>query len=102
MKVAYNEQGECIQWQAHGVEAKTVQPALWVLDSIHHIAPRELLVVRGIAVGGQSGPDETALLFGNELGRVGVVLNEPVCAEGNDHGRDTFLINCQTLFFEIR
>ena len=35
--------------------------------------------------------DELSLLVGKKLGRVGVVVDEPVCADGHDDGCETFL-----------
>lgn len=74
------------------MKAQTIQPTLWVLESVQHVGPREALIVSGVAVGSQSGADETTLLVRDELSSVGVVLNEPIRGDSDDDGSNTLLV----------
>jgi hypothetical protein len=73
------------------MEAQAVQPTLGVLDRAEDIGPGEALVVGRVAVRGEAGMDEASLHVGEKLGRVWVILDEPVGAYGDDDGRNAFL-----------
>lgn len=89
----YQEQGVGVQGKTGCVETESVEPALGVLESAQHVAPREAFVVGGIAVCGEPRLDDGTLLAGQEAGRFGVVVDEEVGTHRNYDGGQTFL-NC--------
>lgn len=84
------EETKGVQGQGHGVEGKAVEPALRVAQGLEHVGPGEGLVMRGVGVAGEPVADELALGVGEELGRVGVVVDEEVGRYGDYDGRETF------------
>lgn len=73
------------------MEAKSVEPALGVLDGFNHRTPGELFIVSGIAVNGQTGPDELPLIIVDEFGGVRIVCDEEVGKSSDQYGRNTLL-----------
>lgn len=86
----YKKQGKGVEWQTHGMESDAIEPALGVLDCLEDVAPGEPLIMRGVRVRGQTIVDEQALSRADEICGVWVVLDEPVCAYGDDNGGDAF------------
>lgn len=89
--VTYEEEGEGVERQAHGVEAHPVEPALGILERLDDVFPCETFVVGGVTVRGETVVDELSLLVGEELGSVRVVVDEPIRCDGYDNGCETFL-----------
>ena len=87
----YQEQRKRVERQTHGVEAESVEPALGITQGLDNVGPGEPLVAGGITVRGQAPADEAALLVGEELGRLGVVVDEPIRSNGNQDGGYPFL-----------
>ncbi len=94
--MTYQEQGEGVQRQAHGVEAEAVQPALWIPQRLGDIVPCEPLVVGRVAVRRKTSADEASLLVRQEVGRLGVVVDEPVCPDGYQDSSYPFLWSGQS------
>lgn len=68
------------------METEPIEPALGILESAQDIAPCEALVVGGITVCGKPCLDDRPLLTGQEAGRVGIVVDEEVGANGDYDG----------------
>lgn len=74
------------------MKSKSIQPALDILDSFKNIPPREALIYCCVAVRCKTRVDELALSWRDEVCCVGVVLDEPVRADGDND-------RCNTLLF---
>lgn len=73
------------------MEAEPVQPALWILQSCEHIAPRKTFIMRGVAIGSEAGQDELSFNGRNEGCGVWVVLDEEKRGKGHNDGGETLL-----------
>ena len=73
------------------MKSKAIEPALDVLCSHQYFAPFEVLIIRRIAVGFQSGLDEGPLLVGKPADGSGVVRDEPVRDDSDYDCEQTFL-----------
>lgn len=74
------------------MKAQTIQPGFWVTQGLGHIAPSEALVMSGIAVRSQTVANIHPLLIREELGGIGVVIDEPVRRNRDNNCGNTFLI----------
>lgn len=89
------EEGECVEWQGHGVEAQPVKPALVVGESGAHVGPGKGLVV-GCVRGVLEARIDVGALWLREEGCGGwVVVDEEVGEEGDDDCEESFLWFCQ-------
>lgn len=80
------------------MKPEAIEPAVDIRQGLLDRAPAELLVVCGVTVGSQALVDERTLFLGDELGRIGIVVDEAVREEGHQHSCDTFLMmatDCQ-------
>ncbi len=73
------------------MEPKPVQPAFRILGCHQYGTPCELLVVRGVAVGLETGLNVRTLVFGKPADCFGVVADEPVGYDCDNDGEETFL-----------
>ena len=73
------------------MECKPVEPAFVVFESLDHLAPLEVLLVRGIAVGFEAGHNHLLLLCRKEVGSSWVVCDEPVGKNRHDDCKKTLL-----------
>jgi hypothetical protein len=80
------------------VKAKTVKPTARVLKSFTNSSPGKLLFTNSIAVGMQTLMNKRALRLGEKLGRIWIILDEPVCRNGYQHGRNTLLLGISCIF----
>jgi len=62
------------------METHTIQPTLGITQCLNHIAPGKAFIVGCIVISSQATVDELALLIGEKLGRIRVVIDEPVCS----------------------
>lgn len=73
------------------MEGQAVKPAFWVLQCPSNIAPGKALIVSAITVRGKSCLYDCPFLFGEETGRVWVVVYEKVGSCGHNYRQKTFL-----------
>lgn len=74
------------------MEAKAIKPAFGVLDSLKHIPPSEAFVKRGVAISGEASMNELALSWRYKACGIRIVLDEPVCSNGDDYGCNSLLL----------
>lgn len=73
------------------MEAQPIKPAAWVPERFFHSSPTELLLTDSVTIRMQTLMNKRPLALGEELGRVGIVLNEPICCDSHNDRGDTFL-----------
>lgn len=84
------EERKSVQWQAHGVVCKAVQPDLGVFQSDGDIGPTETLMRSGVVVESKALFKDILLILGQESARFGIVGDEEVCSAADEHSCDSF------------
>ena len=87
----YQEQRECIEWQAHRGKPQAEQPTARILKGFTNSSPAKLFFTDSITVCVQARVDESTLSLSEKFGSAGVVLDEPECRHSDQHGSNTFL-----------
>lgn len=86
----WEEEGECVQGQRHGVEAEAVEPAFVVFEGGEDVAPGEGLGVVGVCAF-EACLNECSFGLGEEGSCRGVVMDEEIGYKGNHYGKKAFL-----------
>ena len=88
------EEIECINRQAHGVETEAVEVDLWILERFKDTSPGELLVSGGITIMFEPCDNVFPLLGSEETGSRGVIIDEEVCGDGDGDSHEALLEQC--------
>ena len=85
------EKDEGVSWHVYSVVAESKKINLGVFERLKNACPREFLIIGSVAIFPEPCEDAFSLLWGEELGGCGVIMDEKVGSDGHEDCDQSFL-----------